>query len=211
MTAPTTLPVLTPHDPAFGARVVEIAHAEWASVVREPSAATETRELAAIRSYIDAVGGPPGYDADGDWQWCGAFAAWCLIRAGVEARPLRQKAPPEDGGLGSHYRAWCLGQRFPSTLITRWQDVQAGDVVIVGRSGKSKWGEHLTLATGPSVEPDAGPIVQGPIPTFEGNATGKLGNGVTGEGVVKRSRLTIPTTTAKGFVFGLRIYPGSFA
>lgn len=194
----------TAYDPRRGAAVVAAAMAEWKAGVREPPHGDPSR----IREYLRACGfaRPEEYDSDGDAEWCGAFAAFCLIASGVRPELVRQKSPPEAGGLGSTYRLFCLAQAVPGRLITLASDLRPGDVVSVGRPGKVKWGEHIVLcAEKPTPFDEASTFA-----TIEGNATGAGPGGIRYEGVVRRTRPVMPTANAKGFVFGLRPLPGDY-
>lgn len=197
----TTPAMLTPFDPRRGNAVLAAALAEWKSIVREPPAGSPDR----IREYLRACGfsRPDDYDANGDAEWCGAFAAFCLISSGVRPELLRQKSPPEAGGLGSTYRLHRLCILDERRRITRPEDVRAGDVVVVGRIGRSSWGEHITIAEATHPE-------RSYITTVEGNAVGQLGNLSQGEGVIRRTRPFAPTANAKGFVFGFRPVSGDY-
>ena len=176
-------------------RTIAAALAEWRLGVQEPPAGGEVG-LARIRAYIDGIGGPgEAYHADGDWQWCGAFAAFCLMAAGVPGEMMRQKSPPELGGLGSVYRADCLARVGDAVRITAARDLLPGDVMIVGRLGRGR-GEHITLVEEP--------LSESGLMTIEGNASGGLPNGRWAEGVVRRTRAAVPTSTVRGFIFGLR-------
>ena len=176
-------------------RTLAAALAEWRIGVQEPPAGGAVG-LARIRAYIDGIGGPGDrYHADGDYEWCGAFAAHCLIRGGVQPFTVAQKMPPELGGLGSVYRADCLARVGGATRITAARDLLPGDVMIVGRLGRGR-GEHITLVE--ESLSDSG------LMTIEGNASGGLPDGRWAEGVVRRTRAAVPTSTVRGFIFGLR-------
>lgn len=191
--------MLTPYDPRRGAAILAAALAEWKSGVREPPKGNAEP----IREYLRVCGfsHAEDYDSDGDAEWCGAFAGFCLISAGVRPDLLRQKSPAEAGGIGSTYRLHRLCMLDERRRITSPRDVRAGDVVVVGRLGRSPWGEHIVVAEG--THPDGEYIT-----TTEGNAVGQLGNLGTGEGVIRRTRPYAPTATVKGFIFGFRPLPG---
>lgn len=194
----------TAYDPRRGNAVVAAALAEWKAGVREPPAG----DPAPIREYLRACGfaRPEDYDADGDAEWCGAFAAFCLISSGVRPELVRQKSPPESGGLGSTYRLHCLAKAAPGRLISLASDLRPGDIASVGRPGKVRWGEHIVICTErPTPFDEASTFA-----TVEGNATGAGPGGLRYEGVVRRSRPVMPSSSAKGFIFGFRPLPGDF-
>lgn len=191
---------LTPYDSTRGTRAVAAALAEWKSGVREPPQGDPER----IREYLRACGfgHADDYHADGDAEWCGAFAAFCLIASGVRPELLRQKSPPEAGGAGSTYRLHSLCVLDERRRIVSPDDLHMGDVVCVGRKGRTRYGEHIVVACDPPKN--------GTFETLEGNASGSGPNGNRYEGVVRRSRMCIPTEAVKGFVFGFRPIQGDY-
>ena len=104
----------------------------------------------------------------GGFSWCGAFAAWCDITLSAE---LRKKVLP------STYRLWefCKGTARSIPL----DEIQRGDIVVVGKKGGKRWGAHITRAL---------EVGETHVSTIEGNAHGRLGSGLWGEGVVTRQR-----------------------
>lgn len=194
----------TPYNPQCGNAVLAAALAEWKAVVKEPPKGDATR----IREYLRACGfgHPEDYHANGDAEWCGAFASFCLISAGVRPELVRQKSPPEAGGLGSTYRLFCLARLAPGRLLTSASDLRPGDIVSVGRTGKVQWGEHIVICSErPTPFDEAATFA-----TIEGNATGKGPGGDEYEGVIRRVRPVMPTASAKGFIFGFRPLPGDY-
>lgn len=187
--APLHPPAVTP-----AARALARAEAEWRSVVREP-AGEAPNGAARIDRYIrgsdglgwgsadaDNLDEPVPYAHNGQFQWCGAFAAYCWAAGGLRRRIRRDH-------MASCYKlhTWAGG----TDRIVRPEDIQPGDVVIVGRQpgaligrdaiGRPRyapvWGEHITLARDAPAD--------GYVPTWEGNAGGELGDGTQGEGVVR--------------------------
>lgn len=196
--------------------IVDTALAEWSLNVSEPPGPGHER----IQLYLDSLRmiakGPGGhYAKDGDAEWCGAFAGWCVLQAGLTNPELvKVKSKPEQGDLASTYRLFCLAHlsvngRPHARLVTDPRLIASGDLMSVGRltdSGlrRPAWGEHIVIATGIADE-------FGNVPTVEGNAFGKLGNGHQGQGVIRGSRPIRPTIKTKGFVFGLRFLPEDFS
>ena len=150
--------------------VIGIAEGEWATVVAEPPGPNSER----IRSYIyDGLGWPERrwpYERDGDFAWCGAFAAFCYAAAGLRAE-VRHKH------LASTYRLWRWASGTDRLRVLG--DAMLGDIVIVGHERSKRWGSHITLCRG---------VESGALLTFEGNARGKCGDGRRREGVIARSR-----------------------
>lgn len=164
---------------------VEAARAEWRSHVVEPTAGDQAG-ASTIDNYIRGAHGLTWGDADipdrgnqayrrnGDFAWCGAFAAHCLGLAGLNKHMRRKTLPSTyrlQRDIGETHRAVELA------------DLQPGDVLVVDdvRNGK-RWGTHITLVE--AVDYEAGLAY-----TIEGNARGLLPDGTVGEGVVRRTRV----------------------
>lgn len=159
-------------DLPVGDRVVQTALAIWAERIEEPSANDE-RGREHIDSFIRGATGlgwswEPQYIRNGQFAWCGAFAAECYGRNGLNAS-IRRKSLP------SCYRL----KRDLANLRIALSSIQPGDIVVVGGEGGKSWGDHITIA----VEVHGGLIY-----TVEGNARGLLPDGSEGEGVIKRTR-----------------------
>lgn len=159
-------------DAGFAA--VLAARIELGRVVRDPSPRID-----------DYIRGPSGlgwptadasfkavepYTRDGMFQWCGGFVAHCWGAAGLSADVRRER-------LASCYRLTLWHGATGSRRIDL-DELRAGDILVVG-APRSPRGSHICL-----VERVEGDIVH----TIEGNATGRLGDGTVGEGVVERTR-----------------------
>lgn len=196
---PLPAPDMAPADDGGALRIagedaLTWALAEWsATIVDGPRGSTgqaAARSFGRIDSYIR---GPLGlgwgsvetgpharpnvaYSGDGSFEWCGAFAAraWERVRADVRRRCF-----------SSPYRlhTWAAG----SGRLIRLEDARPGDILLIG-DGSPHWGDHVGL-----LESSAGKLWR----TVEGNATGKLGNGRRGQGVVRCERPVY--TTGPGF------------
>ncbi|MCC6625404.1 MAG: CHAP domain-containing protein [Deltaproteobacteria bacterium] len=200
---------------AAGQRALDTAIAEWNRRVVDPPRRTWedgawTPSRTAIDGYIRSRMGldwprcswvPPvvAYRRDGDFEWCGAFAAWCWRHAGLDPelayiywsstyrldryarravafgslRERRLRARLD--GLGRLY--------LPFEADTTYDDVErfaprAGDVLIVNGIGV---GQHITIVE--SWDPDLGGFR-----TVEGNATGRGPDVTLYQGVVKQLR-----------------------
>lgn len=111
------------------------------------------------------------YVRNGQYAWCGAFAAYCW-GASVK-KNIRQKIFPS---------CWRLFDNWGSTSRNIDHDkMMPGDIVVVYSAKKAVQGDHITIC----VEP---PNDCGDFKTVEGNAYGTLGDGSYGEGVIKRER-----------------------
>jgi len=180
--APTPVPAPTNGAPEPGLRstIVRLTLAagetEWLKVVREPPQG----DASIIDGYIRRTGlgwpngkKPPGkgpYERNGDFAWCGAFAAHCLAAAGLDAA-VRKKVMP------STYRIW---QYATDRKLFVDGPPEPGDIVLVGPR-KSRWGAHITLCR--KFDPDTRRVL-----TVEGNATGEAPDGSRHEGVIHHAR-----------------------
>lgn len=160
----------------------------------------------------DFIRGPLGlgwtwtkpYQKNGAFEWCGAFAAWCLGDA-VKADD-RMRIMPSTYRL---HRAAANGH--PGLRRLAPADAEPGDVLVVryARGGK-RWGDHICLVE--RVDRDAGLIH-----TVEGNASGWVPGGVKGdeaacrEGVIRRTRPLGRASRALCPVSGLKQTAGAFA
>lgn len=193
--------MLTPWVPERGEAIVQAALREWERGVQEPPLGRASD----VRVYLRACGfgAAEAYSANGDAEWCGAFAGWCALQAGADPSVVRVKPDPEAGDFASTYRLMRLARANPARYIKRAADLRPGDVAVVGRVGRRAWGEHVVLVETP--------LTAGLIGTIEGNASGRLGAGRgNGEGVVRRSRLEVPTVSVRGFLFGVRLTPSDY-
>lgn len=160
---------------AVAARAVE----EWRRAVMEPPGVNAAR----IDSYIrgpEGLGWPSAalrgssdsreYRRNGQFQWCGAFAAWCWSILDAEIRLHH---------FASTYRldGWTAGNARRLTP----EELLPGDLAIVGPRDKTA---HITVVVGEPHEVDG--IVS--VETVEGNATGLGPAGKRYEGVIRRRR-----------------------
>lgn len=177
--------------------VIDAALAEWERGVRDVAESPD------FERYVRAIGGklPTPY-RNGRYQWCGAFAGFCLLASGVRPEVIRQKDPPELGGIGSTYRLSHLVRLDEARAIRRAADIRPGDVCVVGRHEDRPYGAHIVIARS-AVGAD------GRFATIEGNAHGELHGGQWGEGVIIRHRLATPGD-ARGFIFGYRPVTGDY-
>jgi len=140
--------------------------AEWSQVVKEPDRR--------INTYIRSVEGlgwtwEKEYVKNGQFAWCGAFAAFCW----TAVKPsIRKKIFPSCYRL---YSNWSQTSRHidPSKMMP-------GDIVVVYSGKHATQGDHITICRGE--------LVDGVFETVEGNAHGVLGDDTRGEGVIIRSR-----------------------
>jgi hypothetical protein len=145
---------------------------EFHEATAEPNGHTGAEIIRYIREGLGWVKDDPYLNSWnlklGGFSWCGAFAAWCDIEldAGIRKRVLP-----------STYRLYefCRGTERDIPL----DEIQRGDIVIVGSKSSKRWGQHITRAL---------EVTETHVHTIEGNAHGRLGDSSWGEGVVTRRR-----------------------
>lgn len=175
------------HPPLSGdtpaALTVLAARAAWADRIEEPPGQGWQLIDRFIRgsqglgwATADAVDWKPGasYTRNQMFQWCGAFAAWCLGAAGLDAE-LRRKVLPSTVRLWSRLRG--TDRHLSGAALS---GVAPGDVVVVSRGVKAA-GEHICIVEELGPEP-------GLLTTIEGNARGLGPDGEIFEGVIRRTR-----------------------
>tara|TARA_S200002703_G_scaffold23177_2_gene19967 strand:+ start:1882 stop:2535 length:654 start_codon:yes stop_codon:yes gene_type:complete len=145
---------------------IDRALAEWSSTIEDPDQR--------INTYIRSMEGigwtwEKEYVKNGQFAWCGAFAAFCYRAVKFKTR---QKIFP------SCYRLYSNWSQTSRKIEPR--DMLPGDIVVVYSSARATWGDHITLCR---VAP-----IDGRFETLEGNAHGTLGDGSHGEGVIARER-----------------------
>ncbi len=163
-----------------GDRIVETALALWRAHIEEPPNGDPADIDDIIRGALGLGWNSANrhrlneripYRKNGDFEWCGAFAARCMGEHGLRA-PVRRR------DFASCYRLqrWARQDR---RRIVRLKSIRPGDILVVG-DGKVVRGTHITI-----VERVEGSIVF----TIEGNARGVLPDGTVGEGVIRRTRM----------------------
>lgn len=144
------------------------------------------------------------YQKNGDFEWCGAFAAWCLGDAIKSDDRLR--IMPSAYRL---HRAAAAGHTGLRRLAPG--DAMPGDVLVVRYArGGEPWGDHICMVE--RVDRSAGLIH-----TVEGNARGWVTGAAKGdpdacrEGVIRRTRPLRPGRHAPCPVSGLKQGAHAFA
>ena len=157
----------TPHIDPRSAEAIARGLSEWERNVVDPDVR--------INTYIRTSQGigwgwEKQYTTNGQFAWCGAFAAFCWTAVKIN---IRKKIFPSCYRL---YTTWYnTSRRIESDRMA------PGDIVVVYTSKRSKQGDHITICV------DA-PDCDGTFKTVEGNAHGTLGDGSYGEGVIRRER-----------------------
>lgn len=121
-------------------------------------------------------------------EYCGIFVGWCGIYAGTYGwpgvcAPVGLRHAIAEYVLPSTYRAsnrakWVQARTLPPEPVPPEQ-VQRGDIVTVETSRGLYYGDHYAIVV--SREGDV-------LETVEANASGTLGDGSHGRGVVRRTR-----------------------
>jgi hypothetical protein len=135
------------------------------------------------------------YRGDNDFQWCGAFAAWCWAKAGMRLdvrknylastyrldrfaryQPINERVKNERPKLGP-YRTLIELDEF-----SKGRDVpfRAGDIMTIG-SVSSVYGQHICIVESYDANADL-------VCTIEGNGGGELPGGSRGQGIVRGKR-----------------------
>jgi hypothetical protein len=135
------------------------------------------------------------YRGDNDFQWCGAFAAWCWAKAGMPLatrrdyfasnyrldrwaryQPINERtknAKPKEGP----YRTLVELDEFSKG---RNVGFRAGDIMTIG-SVASVYGQHICVVESYDANADL-------VCTIEGNGGGELRDGSRGQGIVRGKR-----------------------
>ena len=137
-------PFITPSElenpyESIAARAVRRAFIEWMRDIEEPDG-DSLNGAYHIEKYIKIGLGwvwTKPYVKDRQFEWCGAFVAWCLDRLKPE---IRRKIMP------STYRMWNAWRK--NRDVNRpLSDAQPGDILVVGPSTRKakRWGHHICL------------------------------------------------------------------
>lgn len=185
---PAIAPVLEPiapskeASPTRVAAVLRRAQLEWERGVKEPPGNSHHQIDVYIRS-VEGLHWPSAalpnshdtmrYTRNGQFAWCGAFAAYCFALAGLRA-DIRKRS------CASTFRLFTLANQTPRYISPR--DIEAGDIAIVGPPNGKRYGAHVTICR---ETPAPGATF---IMTYEGNAKGEGPTGAFYEGVVRQSR-----------------------
>jgi hypothetical protein len=153
-----------PHSQA----AIQRALAEWEKNIIEPDPEIDNY----IRSR-DGLGWTwaDQYVKNGQFAWCGAFAAWCWTDARYD---LRQKVFPSCYRLHARWASTSRRIKDPLQMLP-------GDIVVISTSNGASWGDHITLCL-------EAPSGESSYKAIEGNARGELSNGERAEGVVVNTR-----------------------
>lgn len=200
-----------------GERAIERAVAAWQrDIIDPPSRSLRDPAFEPDRVEIDSyirhgvlMGGVQNpksfkYTKDGDYEWCGAFAAHCwepfiqpdlrqlyfpsTYRLDCYGRYLAGFQTPNAQGIAKKYPKPVAGERKYLRLshLSSVDEVndfspQAGDILLVGTSNGPAYGSHVTLIE--KWDPQ-----QKMFHTIEGNGTGLGPDGKRRQGVVKALR-----------------------
>ena len=166
-------------SPVFETKVSEHAReviqrgcSEWDKNVTEPEYDGDWQRINTYIKGVDGIGWTweKDYTKNGQFAWCGAFAAFCYTRINAK---IRQKVFP------SCYRLWNTW----GGTSRKVSELNAGDIVVVYTSSEQSpsYGNHITICMG-------FPDMDGNFETLEGNAKGQGPNNEFQEGVIRRQR-----------------------
>ena len=121
-------------------------------------------------------------------NWCGLFPAWCGLHVGLylepgQCVPVRLRHGVAQRVLPSTYRAqspdkWADAGIAPPAQVPH-DEIAPGDIITVVTGSGKPYGDHFAIV----VDGEAESLL-----TVEGNATGELGDGSSGRGVIQRRR-----------------------
>lgn len=190
-------------------RALAVAQGEWKLDVEEPDGHNWERIDGYVRGKFglkwtsadkDNLSSPIPYTRNGQFYWCGAFAAWGHGCAGLDPRVRKYL-------LASTLRinAACNGKSHSKNMQTAiklypvrrlsWKQLLPGDIACFGEEG-SKEGDHVVLIE--KIEGDT-------AHTIEGNAHGTGPDGEYREGVIKHQRPKTANRKAEyRFIYGVR-------
>lgn len=180
---------------SVGRSAILRAEMEWNHGVRDPRRAEQsndaTRARAAIDQYIRSGLGwtwESPYTGDGDFEWCGAFAAYCwqaikpALRKTYFASTYRLDRYARYGSVNGEKnrgsgRLLAELDEHSTVASLEWAP-RAGDILTIGPAG-SGYGKHICLVES---------YADGVFKTIEGNGTGLAPNGKRWQGVVRGER-----------------------
>ena len=152
--------------------VIERACDEWEKNVSEPGLGGDPSRITLYVKSREGLGWTweDDYTKNGQFAWCGAFAAWCYTKVRFN---IRQKVFPSCYRM---YNNWAGTSR-------KVGEIKKGDIVVVYTSDQKKpdYGNHITIAL-------SAPNDEGLFETIEGNAKGFDPDHNIREGVIKRER-----------------------
>lgn len=180
----------------------------WGEGIMEPGGRKQSADPAYAdgRQFIDdIIRGPEGlgwsrcsafvreFRWDGDFEWCGAFAAYCWAPfIGLDIRKRYFPSTYRLDRYGRHKRAFAEAVPVvPVEQRRKWLDMstatvadieafgpRAGDILVVNGTG---YGQHITIV-------ERWNRALGSFSTVEGNATGNGPQGQRYQGVVIQTR-----------------------
>jgi hypothetical protein len=193
---------------AAGQRAVDRAAVMWQAGVYDPRRVDTSKDAERCRGVIDTFirsdlgwTWEPPYKGDGDYEWCGAFAAFAWIAVRPELRKTYFASTyrldryaryasvngERNGGTGRllaelDENSRDVGGFIQTNLNGRTQSIgwapRPGDILTIGPVG-SGYGKHICLVES---------YADGVFSTIEGNGTGLAPNGQRWQGVVRGRR-----------------------
>jgi len=178
---------------SVGRSAILRAEMEWSHGIYDPRRSEKSDRAALCRSAIDqyirlGLGWTwePPYVGDGDFEWCGAFAAYCwrgikpALRKTYFASTYRLDRYARYGSVNGEKNRGTgrrLAELDEHSTALPWEP-RAGDILTIGPAG-SGYGKHICLVES---------YTDGVFKTIEGNGVGLAPNGHRWQGVVRGQR-----------------------
>ncbi len=180
---------------ARGREAIDAAADGWHFAVHDPKRGDKSGDADRSRKMIDAFihrglgwTWEPPYAGDGDFEWCGAFAAYCwlsikpALRKQYFASTYRLDRYARYGSVNGEKNRGTgrlLAELDEHSTTLPWEP-RAGDILTIGPAG-SGYGKHVCLV-------ESYDAAQRAFRTIEGNGVGMMPNGTRRQGVVKGFR-----------------------
>jgi hypothetical protein len=177
----------------LGREAIDTAADQWHFAIHDPKRSDNTDDARRSKSMIDAYirkglgwTWEPPYAGDGDFEWCGAFAAYCwlsikpALRKQYFASTFRLDRFARYGSVNGEKNKGTgrlLAELDENSKTLPWEP-RAGDILLIGPKG-SGYGKHICL-----VESFDGKDFK----TIEGNGYGLAPNGKVWQGVIRNQR-----------------------
>lgn len=178
-----------------GRMAVAVALETWKLDICDPRQGDNTDDAKRCKAAIDGMirkclgwTWEPPYAGDGDFEWCGAFAAMCWQTVRADLRRVYFASTYRLDRFGSYRSVNGEANRGTGRLMATLDEhsrtlpfePRPGDILVIGPPG-SGFGKHITLV-------DSFDAAHGVFNTIEGNGTGLGPHGERQQGVVRARR-----------------------
>lgn len=171
---------MTPGEVALDAALTEWSRRTFDPRKLDTSPAAAQSKLVICQYINEGLGwGIKEYKGNTTFAWCGAFAAWCWLQAGMTPTRAKKFSGADVPGdpFASTYRLMRAAQRDPLLTIAVPKSLPADVVVVKSASQPKKFGNHITMAVAWSQNRDV-------VTCVHGNGHGRWPTGEWVEGVV---------------------------